>query len=190
MNITSIHKGKLEYFLIDNFYTKDELKDIYEEINVLKEHKTVNNITLASAKGANRSGVWVYDQYKNYNDSNIIKFNRKIYSDSVCDIIEKENIFNHNLRRSTSDHIIINFYSNDNFYDGHFDSTMFTLIVFLKIGNFKGGELVFVDFDEVINPIENTAVLFTGCIKHKVNKVIAKKNNYRVSISTFINYKR
>jgi hypothetical protein len=193
MIINTIKKNNFEYILIDDFYNKDEFDAIQEEIKFLLEYKlspeftktaTNNNVLLKKGEA-----LWVDAYYKEErNKSAILNFNRKLFDIEICNQAKKINLYFKHLLKCNYDSTLLNYYSNNDVYEFHSDSSILTSVTMFKIGNFTGGN--FVLNDEEIEFKENRMVIFSGCIPHKSIPVICEKNNYRITIAQFLNYRQ
>jgi hypothetical protein len=196
MNIIPIKKETLDYIIIDDFYTQEELQQIYNELFKLLPNKLLPNQTATDYIDTERTipknsseGLFLNQFYNNFEDSSILKFSRKLYTKEIYDQIEKVSVHYQHLRKSNVDVTLLNFYKNGQEYLSHSDESTLSAITFLKIGEVAGGDLIFTDFNEVIKFKENRLVLFPGCLNHQAEKTIAEDGNYRISIVNFIKYK-
>jgi len=196
MIITTIKKGFLEYIFIEDFYAPEELKVIKDGVkNILPYAEDdpygdsyLNDLNKKAPKKTGKS-IWLYKLAQKINlNQKIIELSRKLFSNEIYKVAEKISIHWNNIRLSNVDTLLVNYYEDGEEYKAHQDNTMFTCISFLKIGDFKGGDLIFPDFNERIKFKENCTVIFPGCLKHKAEKITAKENNYRVTLCVFVNY--
>lgn len=194
MNINFIKKNALEYVVIDNFYTKQELKLIYKELHLLLPHAQHANFTnVAKDKNnmpkKNGLGIFLDNFYGNERaNSNILQFNRKIFNDELVKKLITFNVFFKHIQNCNIDFTLINYYKDNERYLSHHDKTILTAITTFQIGNFEGGNFCFTDYNETIKYKENRCIIFAGCIEHEAKPIIADKNSYRVSMAQFLNY--
>lgn len=195
MKLEFIKKGALEYGLITELYTPSELVKIKQELVKLRENATVNS-TRPALDSVGRSlnfadSVWVDTLFEDRTQSSILTLNRKLFATDIAEQLGKHNEYFKHIRYCDCDATMVNYYTNDTEYKAHRDKSMLSAITFFSVGDFSGGELVFPEFGEVIKPIENTMVIFPGCVKHKANPVKTDgKYSYRVSMAQFIHYMR
>ena len=196
MKINCIKKGPLEYVLIDDFYSKDEIslikKNIKNLIPELIEPDERVGVSYENGKvRKNCLSIFLDDYYElNRESSDILKINRKIFSDEIYEEIENLNAYFGCLKRSSKDTTLLNVYRESEEYLPHNDSSLLTILTTFSFGKFDGGEFSFPDYDEEIPFKENQVIMFAGCIKHQAKpfKKITK-NAERISIAQFINYK-
>lgn len=193
MKINTIKKGILSYVIIDNFFDdfeaiaiRQECLDLQNELKSPKEvfSATDNGIPLKTSKG-----LFLHNFFKAELHSAILTFYRKLFCDDIYKEIEKEDVNFRHLRYSTKDTTLLNIYKNNEEYNAHTDNSVLTAITMFKIGEFTGGELVFPDFDEVVEFKENRLVLFPGCLLHKANPIKSENDGMRITIVKFISYK-
>lgn len=195
MRLEYIRKGALDYAIVHDVYTDKEKVRIKQEIVALRM-KARKNSTGPAKDPHGRSlnfadSLWVDEWYQDRNKSSILTINRKIFTSDIAEKLTEHNAMYSHIRYCSSDFTLLNYYDSGTQYKGHRDSSIFTAISFFSIGDFTGGELVFVDYDEVVEPVENTMVIFAGCIKHEARPVKTDGDfSYRVSMAQFMNYKR
>jgi hypothetical protein len=182
--------------LVDCFFSEEELSLVKKELHVLVEFVDKQNNNVKDLKSATdefnnvkRIGksLFIDDFYgSNRNQSNILKFNRKIFFDkNLMETLEKQSIFYRSIKLSNCDFTLLNLYKKDDYYKVHHDSSLFTIIMFFDLYSFCGGDLVFPEFNKVIDFLDNRAVIFPGFLAHEVTKVT---DGTRVTLAHFINY--
>ena len=135
-------------------------------------------------------GLFLDDYYnEDRNKSNILKLNRKIFSEDILNESLKLNAYFNHIKQCNSDSTLVNYYMNGTNYSSHLDGSCLTCVTFFSLGNFKGGNFCFTDYDIEIEFKENRTVIFPGCIKHEAKPIIAEDDNYRISIAQFLNYR-
>ena len=193
MILNILKKNNLELIQIDEFYTKSELTKVNKEVKELYKFRKGDEIgTLKAANDGTKSlksgtGIDVYDLYgKQANQSHIILYSKKIFNPKLLESLISNNINYRHILNSSSDTLLLNYYSEAQEYKSHFDYSTFTIIVMLKIGNFTGGELFFKDIDEQIDFKENRAVILPGCAYHEAKPIYG--NGIRATVAHFIRY--
>lgn len=195
MKIHYKKKNGFEYAIVNNFYTHDELQAIRQELVNISPYAKPENAGPArtdDGKSLNTSSnLWLDDLYTtNRNQSAILNLNRKLFSPDLVEPLIKKSAYYGHIKYCNLDYTLINYYDDAKEYKPHIDESIFTVITFFKFGNFIGGELSFPDYDISIEPVENTMVIFTGCVFHQAHKVIAESANAcRVSMVQFLGYK-
>lgn len=195
MKIQLVKKGALEYGLITNLYSRDEVVKIKQEIVRLRKKSALNS-TGPAVDPAGRSlnyanSLWVDELYPKRNESDILSINRKLFTTDIAEELAKISQYFGHIRYCDKDFTLLNYYTNGTEYKPHRDRSMLTAISFFSIGDFTGGQLEFVEFKEVIEPVENTMVIFPGCIEHHAHPVQTDgEYSFRASMAQFINYAR
>ena len=87
----------------------------------------------------------------------------------------------------------VSYYENNDEYDYHFDTSMFSMLIWLykTPKKFKGGEFSFKKENRKIELKNNRMILFPSYLEHKVTKLNMKNsgdNNGRYTITHFFNY--
>jgi hypothetical protein len=192
MIVNILKKDNLDLVVIDDFYNPDELVEVNKEIKELYKFRKHASLT-ATAKNDDNTylktgkGLWLYDMYYDRQDSSILTYNQKLFKDSYLDKLIQYNINYKHINKSNFDNILLNYYDNAEQYDHHEDITIYTVLILLNIGSFKGGGVYFKDVDEEIEFKENRAIIFPGCATHKGMPI--QGDGTRVSIAQFIRYK-
>ncbi len=83
--------------------------------------------------------------------------------------------------------LLINYYSEGDYYKPHTDDTEKTLTVFLskEEDSFEGGDFKFPQLDLTLPFKNNSYVVFKGDLEHEVTPVHLKKNTGRYSLTYF-----
>ena len=195
MEFNLITADKLDYVLIKDFYLPEELKLIKDEVKDLHKHADLCNPGSAIKDGRLlRKGKGLFLETltggrKFLNSSVIYRLSRKLFSEFIY-----KNVRNHGYLFKTFDNldvdsILISYYENGDYYDIHTDRSIYSCITFLTMNEFSGGELEFPQFNQVIEPIDNTMVIFPSAVEHKVNPIKSNKDGpCRVSLTDFVTY--
>jgi hypothetical protein len=194
MILNSYKKNALDYIVIDDVYSEEELKLIKTELVALVPYlKPVDEI--GSAIDENNlykkdcMSIWADEFFRGNRDaSNILKANKKLFCKEITCPAEKINAFFGHINNCNKDVTLINFYKSGEQYKSHSDNTIITAITLIEIGSIKGGGLIFTDFNEFITFKDNRMIIFPGCVNHKTESITTDINSYRVSISQFLNY--
>jgi len=195
--IFTVVKDPIPYLIIDNTYTKDEQVKIYRELDFLSE-KLLDPGQTGSAKNdigelKKNNGLFLDEVYSRRDVSDILNFNRKIFSAEVMDELCKCH-YAYNMFRSTNyDNTLVSYYGDNDSYFSHFDASPITAVTwfFKSPRNFTGGDFIFTDFNEHVELKNNRTVIFFGCYKHEVTEVKIKDNSVpysgRFTLSQFGN---
>lgn len=193
MNILPIKQGPLEYLVIDNLYTDEELLTMYKEIIALAPHaKGPEDNSARYGNGVPKrkgSSIFLDDYYSSNRDaSDILKINRKLFCNDILYKAAKLNAFYEHLGKSSLDNTLINYYGDGGGYDSHNDYAVITAVTMLQIGEVQGGDFVFPDYNEVIKFKPNRTVIFPSCVNHLADTIVAPEGSYRVTMVQFITY--
>ena len=190
MNIQGFRAGNLSYAVIDDFYTPDELATINSEILELQAHKQPPNQSGAAGNlltGPHKKGdsVWL----SHHPLSVMAPITSKIRNKEVVVALHTHDISYVHMHAASLGDVLLNYYSSEDYYGPHMDSSVLTAITMFKIGDFTGGDFWFVDQGIKVEFKENRVVIFPGCAAHKVDPIVAEPNNYRVTMAQFFNYR-
>jgi hypothetical protein len=196
MILNSYKKNSTEYIVIDDLYSEHELSLIKEELISLVPHlKTVEETDAAyhgddvKAYKKNCLSLWADEHYaEDRATSNILTFNRKLFSKRITSFSESVNSFYGHIKCCNSDTTLLNFYQNNELYESHRDNSILSAITFIELGSIKGGGLIFTEENIKVEFKDNRIVIFAGCISHKTESIITAPNSYRVSMAQFIKY--
>lgn len=192
MIVNILKKDNLDLVVIDEFYNADELIEVHKEIKDLyKFRKNPSETGSAMLIGTNKykkdgTGLFLYPLYYDPKDSPILNYNQKIFKDEYLDKLIKYNINYKHIKKSNYDDVLLNYYSDTQSYDNHEDTSLYTVLILSKIGDFTGGGVYFKDVDEEILFKDNRAIIFPGCATHKAMPI--QGDGIRVSIAHFIGY--
>jgi len=204
MTPTIVDEKEFPYLLIDNFFEKKELSQIWNEINYLYNNKYFfessrdknsghnNNEPLAKNSRCYPNQVLTYGQIQK---SFLFNYVKKIQNKNFHKLVE-ETFKNSNyalyktflgLNRSN---LVINHYDNNEEYKEHFDQFQFSMITWLheEPKNYKGGDFILTKNNRKIESLNNRCILFPGFYYHKVEPIKYLKNKNvkgRFSINRF-----
>jgi len=185
-------KNPPHVFVIENFYTEDELNLMWNEFDSFhnKEFltsstgsaRTIDYIPLKKSKG-----TWL-DEKTNSN-SQILKFSKKVK--------ENHHLYSEYDREYSvlSDCVcstLISYYGDGDYYKPHEDTTLFTACTyfFKEPKKFSGGNFLLNNYNIEIEIKNNMLIIFPGKYTHQARKVELKKEfkGYgRYCISQFFN---
>lgn len=194
------YNDSLEYILIKNTYSNQELLDIWTDLNEMFPEFKGADFTMSAKNdqgGYKKQNKGLFLEYNNnYKNSKILNLrNNLIHKNLNCKIqgimFKYFPSFNPNKKVPYSSKTLISYYDHGDYYESHRDSSLFTMITFICKDNnkFSGGELCFPDYKTEIKPINNTTIIFPSIISHEVKEVVLKENAPkcgRYSITTFI----
>ncbi|QBQ74910.1 hypothetical protein RW110999_032 [Cyanophage S-RIM4] len=162
--------------LIEDLYDPDELNVIWDEIEYLRPHFVDGDEATYSAEVDGQSikrnkGILLDRHFKdNRDESDILKINRKPFI--LLDQIESGSWFFDKFSCNL-DYTLLSYYENSDHYKKHRDSASITCLTwfFREPQKFRGGELVFPDYDVTLPVKNNGCVMFPSKIYHAVNAV-------------------
>ena len=196
MQINHVRKDNLEYFVIDNVYLDEEIKQIKKELNKVEKSAVLpgQNVSTAYDKNnqylKNNKSIFLDSLYEGKREkSKILTVIRKLFNKEITEFIETKNAYYAALRFSNRDTTLVNYYYQNEQYKAHRDTTVLTAITLIGHGEFTGGEFCFPEFNESILFKENRLIIFPGCVLHEAKPIKEiTKNACRISIAQFINY--
>ena len=194
MKIKFINKP-FNYFVIDDFYNDVELASVMEEVVALKPYALDQGFTNSANENGtplkNGKGIFLDTMFGlNRSVSKILTANRKIFDVEFCETLIKHDASFGHILNSNSDSTLLNYYSSNEYYLAHKDTSPISLVTFLEVGKFKGGGFSFTDYKVNIPFKHNRVVIFPGCVKHQAQEIKASEDSYRVSIAQFIGYEK
>jgi hypothetical protein len=195
MIINLIDKNPLQYIMVDEVYSQEELKLIREELVQLLPHAITpkqlgttayNNI---GELKKNCVSILLDDYYsKDRDKSNILRLNRKIYDPVLIKAGKSLNAYYGSLEKINYDTTLINYYGDNERYLPHADLTVLTAITTFSIGEFTGGHFELTEYNEVIDFKDNRMVIIPGCVYHQAKPIQCQDGSYRVSMAQFFLY--
>jgi len=164
-----------------------------ERIKMVKEMKTLKS--QGALKGGDKTlpavdpitgkpkksniGVWIDEWYDNLSHSDIFTINRKSFREALINVYEEADrrgdwFFKNVAGEINSDATLISYYSADDYYEAHKDTTLVTILTwfFDTPKQFEGGNLRFPDYDIEIEISNSITVIFPGSVTHEVSRVL------------------
>lgn len=178
--------------LIDNFYSDEELKLLWREIDFLSSeskidylgenplHSRRKDVSSASDSEGNflRTGyyIWIDDVYSKREYSDILTVNRKLFYNFKSIFLDHPHwIFN--TATCTEDRTLLSYYSNNDEYKKHQDTCYITVLTWFckEPKQFDGGDLIIYNNGEQtkIDFKNNRVIAFPGRLFHKVNPIVS-----------------
>ena len=190
------------HVIFHNFYNKDELDLIWEELNFytkpgkLLEAKDFGGVI----DKTNSHALLLDDIYKDKNRalSNILTVNRKVFDSAVLETFAQAHDCCCIAPYSNWDCTKIRYYHNDEYYEPHTDKSMqFLAFSYFhkEPKKFSGGELIFPKYDYKFECPNNSLIMMPGWVEHGVSKVKIEDSEYydgygRYSITSFFGNKK
>ena len=189
------------YLIIENFYNKEELELIWEELKFYtKPGKLLEAKDFGGVVGYTNSHAICLDELysqKFRKVSNILTVNRKIFDSAVLDSFAKIHDCCRNAPHSNWDITKVRYYHNDEYYDQHCDKPYQFLAFsyfYKEPKKFSGGELFNDRYNIEFPCINNSIIILPGWVEHGVRKVNIEESDYydgwgRYCISSFFTCK-
>lgn len=184
------------HFLIESFYTDEELIPVYHELISLSKvlqppEKTSSANDLDGTSRKHNLGVFVSTAYKISEASSIFNARKKLFNPTTMQEIAEANPVFSFFPYTNFDDTLIQFYKNGDYYKPHRDITLYSFITVFSIGQKKylGGKLRFPKFDYEVDLQHNHSILFPSYTVHEVTEVSIDSDNLldnRISITTLI----
>ena len=190
--------------VVDDWYTPEELNLIWKQLNFFTQKNMMGRAEVSGsvarkpetneAKGRN-ARIWL-DNYFTQEGSmfNIISnsLTSKLTHDFNNLVSSCSEQFTNFVTTNTNTNFV-SYYENNDEYDYHFDTSMFSMLIWLykTPKKFKGGEFSFKKENRKIELKNNRMILFPSYLEHKVTKLNMKNsgdNNGRYTITHFFNY--
>ena len=196
-----------EFVIVDDWFTLDELDEIFIELDFLSLTKESSDKVEGPALDKNKKPklkgyrIYPYDIYSQQGCEyspilkSINKFQSKDFHAKVKKTFENTGTALYEQFIGTNhSQTFINYYEDSNFYGEHFDKLQFTALVFLykEPKSFTGGDFYFTRINKKIECKNNRLVLFPSFYYHKTENIkseLNEKNKGRYSIATFFSTK-
>lgn len=188
--------------VIEDWFTDDELSQVYYELDhMVTPHLMYGNNARDGAAVVNGShlkkgyGVFLDNVYPENRDlSPILKFSAKVFDGNFVAELCKSSSYFEQIKLSTRDNTVVNYYENNDEYREHVDISLYTACTYIwkEPKSFTGGD--FYLRETKISLKNNMTVIFPGFVKHSAETVHMKvddqnKRMGRWSIAKFINYR-
>lgn len=177
------YNDPVPHIIIDDFYSPEELKDIWLELDFLTHPRKLLTPDLSGSAFTMVNGQKVFKKknkalfldglYGTRDISNILFHSKKVWdNDFTQKCADAHYLFNY-LRTCNSDTTLVSYYEEDDNYASHSDVGAITLLTWLykEPKQFTGGELSFADFNYPIELKSNRMLLFPACVHHEVSAV-------------------
>ena len=184
------------HLIVENFYNEKELELIWEELNFYtkpnkllqaEDYGGVVDYTNAKALALDT----LYDKHRDL--SNILTVNRKVFEEEVLDAFSSLGGCCSIANQSNWDITKVRYYHDQEYYDPHTDRSFHFLAFsyfYKEPKKFKGGDLLFPEFDYKFTCENNSIIIFPGWVEHAVDKVSIDNSDYfdgwgRYAITSF-----
>ncbi len=205
MEITFIDDG-IDAVVIDNFYTKDQLQEISNELKFLTNSNIMFEdrdeleaaVDLEGKFITNKAGVWVDKVYSDWKLSHLI---RNIINNLNNDDMKQKMIQHNSLYKilwycDKRGHLL-SYYENTGYYSKHRDGAVFTVLSYFHDDpkKFTGGDVTLHSVDgakkATIETKNNRVIIIPSCVMHEVSAVNITTKKFsgegRYCFSAFLN---
>ena len=185
MEIIRELKEPFPHLIVENMYTEEELKLIWEELEFLnKPEKLQDPENYGASKteekyNTNAKAIVLDWAYSNRNTSNILKINRKLFNYSK--IYSELSPYHIKFLYCNWDITKIRYYHDKEFYLPHCDAKFDTLACtyfYKEPKKFNGGELFFPEYEYTVECKNNSCIIFPSYFMHGVSEVKISDQNY------------
>jgi hypothetical protein len=198
----AIHKEPFPHLVITNLLMDSEIDKVRKEIEYLGfQNFSKSEFTSAKVTGFADGSVKPKSKYqvifldpifKDVGSSVIGALTYDLLNQGIFSLLEQvEPWVNRILCNPIKISPKINVYNHGDRYESHFDSSLFTVLLYLHEHPkpYTGGELYFSDFDYGFACEHNSLILFPGHVNHEVKEVVAidptNTKNLRTAINIF-----
>ena len=168
------------YIVIDDYYERNELEYIWEELDFLSHPNKLKRATKISGGASDNDGKLLKRNFHRYLDgvyterelSNILTVNRKLFEDNCKLFRQHPHWFFQNVVFD-ADYTQVGYYEDNDEYGQHYDCATATSLTWLyrEPKRFTGGDL-FLGHEKIkIDCINNRTLIFPSMIRHSVNKI-------------------
>lgn len=189
------HTKPLEYLIVEDFYSDEEVCLINREIDFLmgkmnppSQTQSAKNIKEEIIK--RNSAVFLDQVYADRAVSDILTINRKAFGKEIIEAMQSLHPSFFSIGTCDKDATLINYYDSNDHYKPHRDSAQYTFMTFLIPENkgYTGGDFVFTDQEITIHQKNNMLLCFSGSYKHEVTpvKLLNKNSIGRISMTQFL----
>jgi hypothetical protein len=174
----------IDAIVIDNFYDEQQLSRIMEELKwITKKEIMVGPDKLSTAENehgtmAKKTGVFLETIFQNWQHSSLIKYPMDNFTrPDVRKKIEEFNSLFRLIYWSDARTHLLSYYENQGFYEGHTDTTVFTVLNWFHTSPkmFEGGDIILSSFNSAkkatVQFKHNRVVVIPGCCNHEVSAI-------------------
>ena len=178
----------LKPVVIDNWYTKDELKKVYKELDFYTDRNKLvtQHGNVATLDGTDQADCFRVNLDSYYTPagrklSDIITLMDKMRQEEFHNHIIKECAIYHGFQNTRQDSSMVAYYENAQYYEPHTDTCKYSILIWInkEPKKFTGGDLILPDLKTKIECKNNRLVLFPGMLFHEVTE-IKMKGKYKL----------
>jgi predicted 2-oxoglutarate/Fe(II)-dependent dioxygenase YbiX len=191
-------KLQIDYLLIQDYFTQEELNGIWAEFEVLQNTDSfeppeeTGSATIDGIVLKQNSAIFFDKVYKHPKYSPTVRAVRKMFEGPTSEYANKS-LWNMGILETSASATLVSYYENADHYKPHKDNAVVTVLHWLwkEPKAFEGGELTLLDTGEKIPLTNNTMLMFPAHCWHEVSPVIMEAENLgkglgRYCITTFL----
>lgn len=176
----------IDAIIIDNFYSEEQLNDIYNElvfltkpsIMVEDKDKLQSAIDFDGKFITSKSGVWVDEVFRDWRHSSLISYPIENFSkkETVDKIMSYNSLYKIFYQCNSRGHLL-SYYENTGYYSKHKDIAIFTVLNYFyrEPKQFSGGDITLYSNTEdkkaTIECRNNRVVIIPSCTLHEVSTI-------------------
>tara|TARA_Y100000114_G_scaffold151593_1_gene168555 strand:+ start:58 stop:723 length:666 start_codon:yes stop_codon:yes gene_type:complete len=170
------------FLLIDNWYTPSEEEAVWKELDFFsstdKKHlkRAENTIVARDKDGTAKSNAYRFyteNYYMNRAISHIYQNQYKFRTKEFRNLMSKIEPYGRSYAATNRDTTLISYYEDNDHYRTHFDTFIFTCLIWLvrEPRLFDGGDFTFNESNTEIKLKNNRMVMFPCCYLHSVSPI-------------------
>ena len=180
--INVLKKGKTPFIVFDNWYTPNEEKNIWKELDWYSSQDNIeraeNTIVATYADGrskskASRFHIQNYFTVEGRTRSHVYNYMYKQRLKEFHDIVGQIQPHCNSFFATNSDASLISYYEDNEYYDAHYDNYAWTMLIWFvrEPRLFDGGDFDFPSYKQKIELKHNRAIFFPSMLPHRVSPV-------------------
>ena len=197
---------KPEILLIENWYSKEEEERVWKELDYYTNKDKFEGAIESGNVATEKDGSFKGDHFRVHLDqiytpkgrslSDILKYHSKIQQPQFHNLIKEVSPeYSRTFMTTNITYSLISYYENSHYYKAHHDAFFWTILIwfFKEPKIYKGGNLIFKEFDQTINCKHNMLCAFPSYYLHEVVPIEIPEENQnkglgRYTITHFLHY--
>lgn len=180
--IKVLKEGKTPFVVFDNWYTSNEEKNIWKELDWYSSQENVEraeNTYVASYDNgkpkakASRFHIEEFYTQKGRQRSHVYNYMYKQRTQDFHNIIGEIKPYCRSFFSTNADSTLISYYEDSEYYDAHWDDYAWTMLIWFvrEPRLFDGGNFEFTDSGNKVELKHNRALFFPSMFEHRVTPV-------------------